>query len=424
MKRTAQLAVLLIGTLLLAACIPATTNPPTASPTVAVATTAAPTLAPAATTAPTDTTAPTYNPPTNTAAPTATTAPSETNAPPATDTQAPPAATDTTAPPATATTAPTAAASATAAATSSPVATAVPAVYFDDRSDPAALMTSFASAINLHQYLRAYSYWRTGAAQLPTYPQYQAGYSTTQSVQVTLGTITGDAGAGQLYYSVPTKLVAQITGGATQTFIGCYILHLSQPAIQGAPPFQGLSIDSAKVNQVANNADTAGLLAQACQANPGGPLPVTPTPAANDISAARYLDDRTDAVQVLRSLFNAVNRHETVRAYSYWEPNAQGLPPYSQFEQGYANTAAVTLTVGTVTGDAGAGQRYWKVPVTLVSRTTANVTQTFVACYTFHLGLPDAQGVPPYQPIGIRSATAKLVANNADTATLMGQACQ
>ena len=421
MKRTAPLALLLIGTLFLAACRPKV-NTSTATPTVAAAaTTAAPTLtaAPTNTVAPSDTPVPIYIPPTNTTAPIATAAPSQTAAPAATDTQAPPA-TATTAPLATATTAPTAAATVTA----SPAATVVPAVYLDDRSNPTALMTSFASAINLHQYLRAYSYWRTGAAQLPAYPQYAAGYSTTQSVQVMLGVITGDAGAGQLYYSVPTKLVAQTTANTTQTFVGCYILHLSQPGIQGAPPFQGLAIDSAKVNQVANNANTAALLAQACSANPGGPLTVTPTPAANDISAARYLDDRTDAVQVLRSLFNAVNRKEYVRAYSYWEPNAIGLQPYSQFEAGYTNTAAVTLTVGTVTGDAGAGQRYWKVPVTLLSRTTAAITQTFVACYTLHLGLPDAQGVPPYQPIGIRSATAKLVANNADTATLMAQACQ
>ena len=389
--------VTLIGMFLLAACVPATTKPPTATQS-----------APAATTVvPTDTAAV----PTNKPAPTDTTVA-------ATDTAAPASAT---AAPATATSAPATDSAPT--ATSGPEATVTPPSYIDDRSVPAALMTSFANAINQHQYLRAYSYWRPGAAGLPAFDIYENGYSTTASVDIALGTVTGDAGAGQLYYSVPTKLVSHLTDNSVQTYVGCYILHLSQPAIQDAPPFQGLSIDSAKVNAVANNADTATLLAQACAANPGGPLPVTPTPAADDISPARYLDDRSDAVQVLRSLFNAVNRQEYLRAYSYWEPGAQGLPAYAQFKQGYASTAAVTLTVGTVTEDAGAGQRYWAVPVTLVSRTTANVTQTFVGCYTLHLGLPDAQGEPPYQPIGIRSATNKLVANDADTATLMKTAC-
>ena len=407
MKRFA-FVLLVIGTLLLAACVPATAVPPTAAP----ATIAAPTDTAAAptdtTAAPTSTTAPTAT----TAAATDTAAPSATSAP-ATDTAAPATSAPATNAPATAT-------------TSGPEATVAPATYIDDRSDPAALMTSFANAINQHQYLRAYSYWRPGAQGLPTFDVYENGYSTTASIDISFGTITGDAGAGQLYYSVPTKLVSHLTDNSVQTYVGCYILHLSQPAIQGVPPFQGLSINSATVNVVANNVDTTTLLGQACSANPGGPLPVTPALAANDISAARYLDDRTDAVQVLRSLFNAVNRQEYLRAYSYWEPGAQGLPTFAQFQQGYATTAAVTLTVGTVTEGAGAGQRYWSVPATLVSRTTANVTQTYVACYTLHLGLPDAQGVPPYQPIGIRSATAKLVANNADTTTLislMSTAC-
>ena len=335
--KSLALVILLIGTLMLAACVPATATPSTATPVavtdtpIATDTTAAPTDTAAA---PTDTTAA----PTDTSAPaTATTAPSETAAP------------------------------ATEAVTATPAPTAGAPDYIDDRSDPTALMTSFANAINTHQYLRAYSYWRPGAVGLPTFDVYEAGYSNTQSINITLGTITGDAGAGQLYYSVPTALVAQTITG-TQTFVGCYILHLSQPAIQGTPPFQGLSIDSATVSQVANDADTGSLMGTACTTQ-GQPIQVTPVPDPNDITAARYLDDRTDAVQVMRSLFNAVNRHEYLRAYSYWEPTAQGLPTYDQFAQGYMDTQAVTLTVGTVSEDAGAGQRYWTVPVTLLSTT-------------------------------------------------------
>jgi hypothetical protein len=377
MKRSA-LVILLMITLTLAACVPATATPATATP---VSVTDTP-IATDTTAAPTDTSAPS----------TPTAAPSQTAAP------------------------------ATEAVTASPAPTAGAPDYIDDRSDPAALMTSFANAVSTHQYLRAYSYWRPGAVGLPTFDVYEAGYANTQSINITLGTVTGDAGAGQLYYSVPTTLVAQTITG-TQTFVGCYILHLSQPAIQGTPPFQGLSIDSATVNQVANDADTGSLMGAACTTQ-GQPIQVTPMPDPNDITAARYLDDRTDAVQVMRSLFNAVNRHEYLRAYSYWEPTAQGLPAYDQFAQGYMDTQAVTLTVGTVSEDAGAGQRYWTVPVKLLSTTTANVTQTFVACYTLHLGLPDAQAVPPYQPIGIRSAKVNTVANDADTAALMATICQ
>jgi hypothetical protein len=406
--------VLLIGSIFLSACnVLATPIPPTITPTVAPPATGTNTPAPTGTVAPSDTPAAT-----DTAAPSATTASSDTPAP--SDTPVPPTAAVTTAPT-------TGSASATPAApTQTQAAGPTPGgsqpAYIDNRSSATDLMTSFVSALNLHQYVRAYSYWTPGAPQLQPFAQFQAGYANTQSVQLTLGTITSSGAAGHAYFSTPATLVSQTAGG-TQTFVGCYIIDLVQPANFGAPPIQPMSIDQAQVQQVANNANTASLMAQVCSSFPGAPLPATPVPDPNDISSARYLDDRSDAVQVIRSLFNAVNRKEYVRAYSYWEPNAQGLPPYNQFQQGYASTASVTLAFGTVKSDAGAGQFYYSVPTTLVAKSTANATQTFVACYVVHLSSPDAQGVPPFRPMGIRSATVKTVANNADTASLMAQAC-
>ena len=153
-------------------------------------------------------------------------------------------------------------------------------------------------------------------------------------------------------------------------------------------------------------------------------MPPTPVYAPGDISAQRYLDDRSDGVQVVRSLFNAVNRREYARAYGYWEPNAPQLQPFDQFQQGYANTQSVQLTTGTPTRDQGAGQTYFRVPVTLVSQLNNGSTQTFVGCYRLHLGSPSAQGVPPYEPIAIQSATIQQVANGTNTTGLMAQACQ
>ena len=410
-------AALLIGSLLLSACNVLQTAVP-----ATVTATSAPTSTATQTAGPTDTVAPSATPaPSDTAAPSATTALTDTPAPSET-----PAPSDTPVPPASSTatagsTQPTAAAP-TQTATAGPTQNGSQPPFIDNRSSAADLMTSFASALNLHQYVRAYSYWTPGSAQLQPFAQFMAGYANTQSVQLTLGNITSSGAAGHVYFNTPATLVAQTTGG-TQTFVGCYIIDLVQPANFGAPPIQPMSIDQAQVQQVANNANTASLMTAACNSFPGAPLPVTPTPAPGDISSARYLDDRTNAVQVIRSLFNAVNRKEYVRAYSYWEPNAQGLPPYNQFQQGYTTTASVTLTFGTVTSNAGAGQFYYMVPTTLVSTTTANATQTYVACYVVHQSSPDAQGVPPFRPMAIRSATAKLVANNADTTALMAQAC-
>jgi hypothetical protein len=179
---------------------------------------------------------------------------------------------------------------------------------------------------------------------------------------------------------------------------------------------------------VANGSDTSGPLASACQSSgmAGSPLPPQPTYAPDDISAARYLDDLSDPLQVLRSYFNAINRKEYVRAYTYWETAAatSQLPPYNTFAQGYQDTASVQLTTGTVTSDHGAGQIYWSVPVTLAATTTSGAAQTFVGCYKLHLGQPANYGAPPFHPLGIISANIQQVASGADTASLMSTACQ
>ncbi len=378
--------------------------------TTATATPVAGTTATAAVPPPATATAPAAPATPSTAAPSATpvppaTAPSSTPAPPSAATATPVAATP--APP------------------TGDTGGTEPA-YLDDRSTPQTLLQSFYNAINRKEYARAYAYWDARAAgdKLAAFDQFQQGYANTASVQLTIGTVGGDAGAGQLYYSVPVVLVATHTDGTTQTFAGCYTLHLSRPAIQGVPPFQPLAIVGATVQQATAGANAADLLAGACPAAAATVPPATPAdPAA--IGADRYLDNRSSPESVVRSFYNAINRKEYVRAYSYWEPAAAAtqLPAYPQFAQGYADTQAVNLTLGQVSGDAGAGQRYYSVPVTIVSKQTGAKTQTFVGCYTLHLANPQIQAAPPFQPLAISAAKIQPVPANTTAADLLSQVC-
>jgi len=297
--------------------------------------------------------------------------------------------------------------------------------YLDDRSTPTGLILSYVNAINLKQYLRAYSYWRSGSLT-QTFDQFQQGYQNTASVLVTLGTISGDAGAGQMYYTVPAVLVAQTTAGEIQTFSACYTLHLSNPGIQTEPPFIPMGINSGAAKPAANGSIPANLLAHACDGFPQG-TPINPAPVTHpgDITPANFLDDRSTPQEVLSSYFNAVNRKEYARAYSYWEDagTSQNVPPFSQFQQGYANTASVQITTGQARSDAGAGQLYYTLPAVLKSKNADGSAQTFSACYTFHISQPAIQATQPFRPLAIRSATAKSVPNNSDTSALLGQAC-
>jgi hypothetical protein len=138
-----------------------------------------------------------------------------------------------------------------------------------------------------------------------------------------------------------------------------------------------------------------------------------------------YQDDRSSAESVIGSYYNAVNRREYTRAYSYWEPEAAAreLQPFDQFALGYADTASVDVTLGDIGTGVGAGQLYFTVPVTLAATLADGSPQTFVGCYTLHLGRPQLQAGPPFRPLGIQRADVGQVDNDADTAALLAQAC-
>ncbi|MDQ6695312.1 MAG: hypothetical protein M3014_12990 [Chloroflexota bacterium] len=101
-----------------------------------------------------------------------------------------------------------------------------------------------------------------------------------------------------------------------------------------------------------------------------------------------FYEDRTDPVAALVSFYNAINRKEYDRAYSYYQGSPNPDPalagPLDQWTKGYADTASVTLAAGKAVQDAGAGNIYASFPVVITSRHTNGSTQTFSGCYFMH----------------------------------------
>jgi len=291
--------------------------------------------------------------------------------------------------------------------------------YLDDRSSPAAVINSYYNAISQRQYLRAYSYWETSES-LPPFATFEQGFTDTTEVQVELGTVGGSPGAGQLYWSVPAAVLSTTTSGA-KTFVGCYTIHLAQPAIQAAPPFTPMSIQAGQLSAVATAAAARTALSTAC-----GTANATPLPWGNSaagIDAANYVDDRSAGEAVIRSYYNAVNRQEYTRAYGYWENGASQLPAFPSFQSGYANTKSVALLTKPGTIGAGAGQTYYTVPAVITASNSDGTTTTFSGCYTLHLGSPNAQATPPFQPVAIQSARITQAASGSNTNDLLNAAC-
>ena len=291
--------------------------------------------------------------------------------------------------------------------------------YLDDRSSAEQVVRSYYDAIGRRQYLRAHGYWEPSPT-LPTYDTFAKGFETTTAVQVELGTVGGSPGAGQLYWSVPAVVLSMTTTG-TQAFVGCYTVHLGRPEIQTAPPFKPIAIQAGQLQSVATAAAARSALPTACGSANATPLPWGAP--GTGIDAARYVDDRSAGEELIRSYYNAVNRKEYSRAYSYWEAGASQLTPFTTFASGYANTKSVALATTPGTIGAGAGQTYYTVPAVVTASNSEGSTTVFSGCYTLHLGSPNAQATPPFQPLGIQSAKITQAASGSNPSDLLNSAC-
>ncbi len=98
--------------------------------------------------------------------------------------------------------------------------------FLDNRSGPVETVSSFLNALNLKQYVRAYSYYQDPATYPGPYAPYAAGYADTDVITATFGTVQSEGAAGSLYYKVPLAMHVLTTSSTTQTFVGCYTLRL------------------------------------------------------------------------------------------------------------------------------------------------------------------------------------------------------
>nr|WP_291150127.1 hypothetical protein [Ensifer sp. SSB1] len=77
--------------------------------------------------------------------------------------------------------------------------------YVDDRSDGAALVRSLYNAINRREYARAYGYFGE-SKPVGGFKSFTRGYDRTVSVEVKVGKVKTEAGAGSIYSAVPVAV--------------------------------------------------------------------------------------------------------------------------------------------------------------------------------------------------------------------------
>lgn len=150
------------------------------------------------------------------------------------------------------------------------------------------------------------------------------------------------------------------------------------------------------------------------QSAPPKPTAVTDKPESTEPKATEkvakglvlpdYLDDRSTPQKLLESYYNAINRKEYARAYSYYAEGQLGTD-FEDYAKGYEGTQSVLVKLGNSEPDPGAGQIYWSVPIAIESTLTEGKSQVYTGCYTISMSNPAMQTVPPFKPMAIMAGT-------------------
>ncbi|TPI26903.1 DUF1176 domain-containing protein [Mesorhizobium sp. B3-2-1] len=127
--------------------------------------------------------------------------------------------------------------------------------------------------------------------------------------------------------------------------------------------------------------------------------------AASDTPQAPYVDDRSSADAVVRSLYSAINRHEFARAWGYYG-DTKPAKDFDTFVKGYDGTDTVEVKTGPISDEGAAGSIYYNVPVAIQATDKKGEAKVFAGCYTLRQVNAQIQA-PPFQPIFIDKGALK-----------------
>ncbi|TKB79697.1 MAG: DUF1176 domain-containing protein, partial [Mesorhizobium sp.] len=120
---------------------------------------------------------------------------------------------------------------------------------------------------------------------------------------------------------------------------------------------------------------------------------------------APYIDDRSNAEAVIRSLYSAISRHEFARAWDYFG-DTKPAKDFNSFVKGYDGTDTVEVKTGGVSEDGAAGSIYYSVPVAIRATAKDGNENVFAGCYTLRQINASIQE-PPFRAIFIDKGALK-----------------
>jgi len=244
-------------------------------------------------------------------------------------------------------------------------------------TSPQAMLYTYYNAINRQDYTTAYGLWLTPRQ---TYQSFALGFSATARVEPYFGA-TQTRGTTQTAY-VPGVLLGYQTNGYVFSYYGCFTAsYLGTNGVTWR--IAGGNFRLLSTQGVPTNAVIQAYLGIDCFNLPTG-IGVNTVSTSNNIAAPTLL-----------AYYDAINGKNFSTAYAYWlqplpgpKPNggpAQDYrPPFTQFQNGYANTYYVNLYLGDYNQlGASAGHSYLDglLPAVLVGQQTDGSFQSYYGCY-------------------------------------------
>lgn len=115
-----------------------------------------------------------------------------------------------------------------------------------------------------------------------------------------------------------------------------------------------------------------------------------------------YLDDRSNPAALVRSFYNAVNRKEYARAWSYFG-ETKPASDFEKFVSGFKNTDRVDVVTGAASEEGAAGSIFYNLPVAIVAFAADGTESVYAGCYVARLANPQIQE-PPFAGLHIEKA--------------------
>ncbi len=115
-----------------------------------------------------------------------------------------------------------------------------------------------------------------------------------------------------------------------------------------------------------------------------------------------YLDDRSTPEQLVLSYFNAINRGEFARAYSYFGPAE--APNFDAWQFQFDDVVEAEVSFGEMALEGAAGSIYYQFPVTVDYEHAEGQHHIERGCINIRWIHPDKQERPPFVPMYILSA--------------------